>query len=109
MSEPRTYLNQFEGGYVPPEVAALIGRKLVDDSWGNDACPKFTIIGTGITLWCDHENPDDREVGFIKRFSFRTGDGDETTTLYQTEGVKDAVSYAEDAFDEAAFKKPVVE
>lgn len=48
---------------VPAQVIAVPG--IVDLSWHNDVCPRFTFTsdGSGPNLWVDHPNPDEREYG----------------------------------------------
>ena len=67
-----TYATEFPNfADMPSDIPA----GLIDRSWGNDACPSFTIWEreTGfrygqLVLWIDHANPEEREVATGKRF-----------------------------------------
>jgi len=44
---------------VPPEIS----NQMLDDSWHNDVCPRFTSPDiSNIVVWVDHPDPDQREM-----------------------------------------------
>jgi hypothetical protein len=47
---------------VPAEITGIEG--IVDLSWHNDTCPRFSVRDDGIgpSIWVEHPNPDEREV-----------------------------------------------
>jgi hypothetical protein len=56
----RTFLNQFSwAGLVRSNVETILALHdgFLDDSWGNDICPKI-IFGDDLIVWVDHPNPD---------------------------------------------------
>lgn len=88
----RTYQSEgFGTGYIPPELLPMIGSALGDECWHNDAAARFAIIGTPFALWCDHENPDQREVPHeLTRFAIVL-EGKEDSTVFECEDVADIV------------------
>jgi hypothetical protein len=73
-------------GDLPKPIAALVAAgKLVDISWGNDACPSFIraeddpkVEAQGCTygipvLWVDYADPSEREMQDGNRFFVQVG------------------------------------
>lgn len=59
----RTYYNQFTISeetplYIPQ---FLLNPPYVDESWGNEVCPRFTDLERRITVWVDYDQPEHRE------------------------------------------------
>lgn len=74
---------------VPAEFTS--GPKLRDDSWHNDICPKFTLVSNErITLWSDHPEVDQREMGG-KRFVVT----EDENTLLETDDLQTVLSFLE--------------
>jgi len=82
-----SYKTEFPAVYhnIPAQILAL---GLDDISWGNDACPSFTVKENAegepvIRLWVDAEKPEDREYQNVPRFCIDSGD----EVLLQTDDV----------------------
>jgi len=74
----RTWKNQFTGlGADMPKIAnKLESLGFIDESWGNDICPKFFSIDLNLMVWVDYENENDREFKIGKRFAIVAQDDD---------------------------------
>lgn len=46
-----------------------IPKGFVDDSCGDDCCPSFFNKKLQLEIWIDYENPEQRDMGFLGRFS----------------------------------------
>lgn len=76
----KTIENQFNARFYDLKaVRKLESMGFIDDSWGNDSCPKFYYSGKGYTvlIWIETIDPNMREFEGEKQF---------TATL-QTDGV----------------------
>ena len=68
----KTIHNQFDAKlYDLDAVRRLESMGFVDDSWGNDSCPKLWYEGRGYTvlIWIETIDPDMREFMGAKQFS----------------------------------------
>jgi hypothetical protein len=100
----RTWQSEFGEGYNPgPEVLEALARYgYEDESWHNDASPRFmkklpslpTTSGERIlVLWVDHPDKDQREVQG-KRYTFVIEDSDdEKVVLYEAEDMGAAARF----------------
>lgn len=85
--------NEFSGSYNVPEILST-NPLIADISWGNDACPSFTLNDPRCTqglvnlrLWAEHEDPGMRKGFFEKRFAITLGED----ALLETDDVSEAV------------------
>lgn len=77
----RTFLNQFSwAGLVRSNVETILALHdgFLDDSWGNDICPKI-IFGDDLIVWVDHPNPDMREFPDKPQFTVEENSTDRET------------------------------
>lgn len=93
----RTYSNQFPwSALVRSNVETILALHddFLDDSWGNDVCPKI-IFGDDLVVWVDHPNPDMREFPEKLQFTIEENSTDrETCETFPT------VVLETDSFDE---------
>lgn len=68
----RTIHNQFDAKlYDLDAVRKLESMGFIDDSWGNDSCPKFYYSGKGyvVQIWIETVDPSMREFEGEKQFT----------------------------------------
>ncbi len=90
----RTWLNQFGAEYqIPQAILNLPG--LVDLSWGNDSCPRFTLKrydqGSDeplLSLWVEHPDRTLREVDCANRYLVTT---DDSQVIYDGDDINEAL------------------
>lgn len=114
---PQCWITQFGAAYAVPDEITKHPR-LIDQSWGNDACPCFMVQGCGceITLWVDHPDQCSRELGDAERFiviqnKIDPSDADcyaadhETRLIVATNDAAEAIASAMHAADTILFNK----
>ena len=70
----RTIHNQFNADLYDLEaVRKLESLGFVDDSWGNDSCPKMRYEGRGyrVLFWIETREPDSREIEASSQFQIQ--------------------------------------
>jgi hypothetical protein len=60
------------------ETILSLNDGFLDDSWGNDICPKI-IFGDDLIVWVDHPNPDMREFPDKMQFYVEQNSTDKVT------------------------------
>lgn len=61
----QTHATEFPEVEIPPQVLALLETDgLVDESWGNDAAPSFSVGNNDryLRIWVDHHDRDKRQM-----------------------------------------------
>ena len=68
----RTWKNQFNGFKLEKKEKALNALGFIDESWGNDICPKF--VRGNLTVWIDYLDPELREIDQSRRYCLTVSD-----------------------------------
>lgn len=96
----RTYLNQFTINEDMPLTVPdffLDTNHWTDESWGNEACPRFTCEQLQISVWVDYDRPADRELE-----EFQTHKYTVVKVINETELENDSI-FESDDWDETLF------
>lgn len=99
----RPWAREFGKAYaVPAEIDALVRTGVLhDESWRNDACPSFVVVGTEgsedpVRLWVEHPDVKMRETESLTRFLVGAG-GSDRPALYDGDDVRLAIAALCDA------------
>jgi len=71
----------------PADVIPRLGQGWEDQSWDQDACPKFVHDAAELNLWVDYPDPDMREspIGKLYTLNRIDPDGNSGDTLFETD------------------------
>jgi hypothetical protein len=91
------WVDEFGPEFLVPPIVGESAGEFADQSWGNDICPSFdcgeTKDGQTISLWCDHPNPEEREMPEWKRFRVVVDDGKGLVEdVFETDDINEAVA-----------------
>ena len=80
---------QTEFSDFPAADMPAIPAGFTDESWHNDACPRFDNAELGLTLWIDFLNPAERETAGGTRFILCSGDDKPDSETIESDDIAD--------------------